>query len=279
MTDARARPTLRRSRFKKYCKARAARAPRSSVGPRHGQAAVDTQCPRCDRGQHRACLRLRTCTARRSPGQASAARERQVFREEGVPVVPVILDVDTPPDASSSQATWEDREGVFRAPQMVGDRRVCVDAPHVLGFTCAAAAPAVARRLPPPDSRAPARLTTTITPRQVPGDPARLGPRAAVRRRLRALRRRAGRPVGAHRLAHPLLARAGVDQRLLPAWPDRRPPGVRRDSRREVHPRARPAGAARAVVTDRPTVDRPTDRPKLAFVCGIDCFVCAALHV
>ena len=54
MTDARARPTLRRSRFKKYCKARAARAPRSSVGPRHGQAAGDTQCPRCDRGQHRA---------------------------------------------------------------------------------------------------------------------------------------------------------------------------------------------------------------------------------
>ena len=147
MTDARARPTLRRSRFKKYCKARAARAPRSSVGPRHGQAAADTQCPRCDRGQHRACLRLRTCTARRSPGQASAARERQVFREEGVPVVPVMLDVDTPPDASSSQATWEDLEGVFRAPQMVGDRRVCVDAPHVLGFTCAAAA---ARRRPPP---------------------------------------------------------------------------------------------------------------------------------
>ena len=73
-----------------------------------------------------------------------------------VPVVPVILDVDTPPDASSSQATWEDLEGVFRAPQMVGDRRVCVDAPHVLGFTCAARPPpaapppAAARRRPTP---------------------------------------------------------------------------------------------------------------------------------
>ena len=61
-------PARCRSRNQKYCKKRAGRAgPRKVVGsPLDGPRT--TQCPRCDRGQRRRCLRLAHCTARvRSP--------------------------------------------------------------------------------------------------------------------------------------------------------------------------------------------------------------------
>lgn len=68
--------SARRSRFKKFCKLRAARA---GVKTKRGSPFDGlrlTQCPRCDRGQHRRCLRLPHCLAPRRSVNGINKREQ-----------------------------------------------------------------------------------------------------------------------------------------------------------------------------------------------------------
>lgn len=74
----------RRSRFKKYCKIRAGM---SGVKIKRGSALEATtagQCPRCDRGQHRRCIRGAYCAARERspPGCCKRSTERAAKRDE-----------------------------------------------------------------------------------------------------------------------------------------------------------------------------------------------------
>ena len=59
----------RGSRNKKFCqKRRQLRGPAQLLG---FYEFVPSQCPRCDHGQHRRCLWLSTCFARRPPGSCN----------------------------------------------------------------------------------------------------------------------------------------------------------------------------------------------------------------
>jgi len=77
MLNARALSPLSvgRSKFKAFVKKRLRTRPRRWA---HFEDSPATQCPRCDKGQHRACIKLQHCTAKdRSPPGTGNKREKE----------------------------------------------------------------------------------------------------------------------------------------------------------------------------------------------------------
>jgi hypothetical protein len=76
---------MTKSRFKKFCKERAGMAGvKVKRGSALDESSSSAQCPRCDRGLHRRCIRGSHCTARqRSPaGCSKRSMDRAAKREE-----------------------------------------------------------------------------------------------------------------------------------------------------------------------------------------------------
>lgn len=118
---------LRRSAFKKFCKVRAGMA---GVKIKRGSALDDTaaaQCPRCDRRQHRRCIRGTYCTAKqRSPPVCSKraterAEKRAARKAKRAAVRRLMVDPTWP--------TWHPIAGIWVARPLGVDSRYAVSVP------------------------------------------------------------------------------------------------------------------------------------------------------
>ena len=73
-----------RSGFKKFVRERAKARPKQRRWAHYDDGSGNSQCPRCDKGQHRRCLRLPHCKANeRSPAGINKRREGECARARG----------------------------------------------------------------------------------------------------------------------------------------------------------------------------------------------------
>ena len=116
----------RRSSFRKFIRDRAKTRPKKRRWAHYDDGSGDdTQCPRCDRGQHRRCSRLKHCTAKkRSPAGINKREQGARSRRAGSPLLrSVLADVCHVAPLSRRSCRQESDQGGRQAGQAGLSRR------------------------------------------------------------------------------------------------------------------------------------------------------------